>query len=161
MLVNVEGRVMRAAMGRSGIGTLKREGDGATPRGRMTPLAALTRGRVVTGYAALPVPHRGVRPADGWCDDAGSGRYNAYVRRPYAGSHEALLREDGLYDVVVATDDNQRPRVRRLGSAIFVHMARPAMTPTEGCLAFPRAAWQRAIVPLGPYLIGIEPRPRR
>lgn len=168
MIVNLEGRTVRAAMGRSGIVTLKREGDGATPRGRITPGAALAQFSCALGGGrlALPLACRQVRAADGWCDDPASARYNAYVRRPNAASHEALRREDGLYDVVVVTDHNQRPRIRRRGSAIFFHVARPTpptkdMSPTEGCLAFPKAAWQRAMVPLGPYLIDIDPRPRR
>ena len=161
VIVSHEGRVLRAAMGRSGIAALKREGDGATPRGRVTPLAALTRRPV-----PLPLPQRPARAQDGWCDAPASGRYNAYVKCPFAASHESLLRADGLYDVVVVTDHNQRPRVAGGGSAIFFHVTRPGargadLRPTEGCLAFPQAAWQRAVVPLSTYLIGIDPRPCR
>jgi len=31
---------------------------------------------------------------------------------------------------------NDRPRIKGKGSAIFVHLARPGYTPTEGCIAF-------------------------
>ena len=69
-----------------------------------------------------------------------------------------MLRADELYDHLIVTDHNARPRIRRGGSAIFIHVARPAMTPTEGCIAFPLAAWQRGTVPVGPYLVGVDPR---
>lgn len=160
-IVSAGGRVFIVAIGRGGIASLKREGDGATPRGRFRPLAALTRGARVLPAGTLPLPWRAVRPTDGWCDDRRSGRYNCWMRLPAAPSHEHLAREDGLYDMVVVTDHNQRPRVAGLGSAIFIHLARPGMTPTEGCLAFTRRTWQRQAVPLGPFLIGVEPRPCR
>ena len=70
-----------------------------------------------------------------------------------------MTRPDALYDVVVVTDHNQRPRVRGAGSAIFVHVAQPALAPTAGCLAFRAADWRRGIVPVGTYLIGTEGRP--
>ncbi|WP_420393777.1 L,D-transpeptidase catalytic domain protein [Acuticoccus sp.] len=138
--------------------TVKREGDGGTPRARIAPLAVLVRG-------ALPrrptLCWRTVTSRDGWCDDATRASYNAHVRLPATGSHERLARDDALYDVIVITDHNRRPRVRGLGSAIFLHVAHPKLTPTAGCLAFSAAAWRRAAVPLGDYLVGIDPRPTR
>ena len=75
-------------------------------------------------------------------------------------SHETLRREDELYDHLIVTHHNSRPRVRGAGSDIFIHVARPAMTATEGCIAFPMAAWRRGVVPVGAYLIGVDPRPK-
>jgi L,D-peptidoglycan transpeptidase YkuD (ErfK/YbiS/YcfS/YnhG family) len=48
------------------------------------------------------------------------------------------MRADELYDVVVVLGYNDRPRVRGRGSAIFMHLARPGYTPTEGCIALSR-----------------------
>jgi L,D-peptidoglycan transpeptidase YkuD (ErfK/YbiS/YcfS/YnhG family) len=45
------------------------------------------------------------------------------------------MRADHLYDLVLVLGYNDRPRVRGKGSAIFVHLARPGYTPTEGCIA--------------------------
>jgi L,D-peptidoglycan transpeptidase YkuD (ErfK/YbiS/YcfS/YnhG family) len=73
-----------------------------------------------------------------------------------------MTREDGLYDVVVVMDHNQRPRVRGAGSAIFLHVARRAggrLQPTAGCLAFASDDWRRGRVPLGVFLVGVEGRP--
>lgn len=153
-IVSRAGRTWRAAIGRSGIATVKREGDGATPRGRIVPLLALTRRAV-----PLPVPARPARRRDGWCDAPASQLYNRAVRLPFGPSHESLVRDDALYDVVVVTDHNQRPRVQGAGSAIFIHVARDGLDPTAGCIAFPLAVWRRGVVPLGPYLVGTEGRP--
>lgn len=125
---------LRCALGRSGIGTPKREGDGRTPLGAMRLLSAYRRG----GRPGLPqwtLPTRRVRPDDGWCDEARHGAYNRPVRLPFPASAERMMRDDRLYDVVVVLDWNVRTRARGLGSAIFLHIARPGYRPTEGCVA--------------------------
>jgi L,D-peptidoglycan transpeptidase YkuD (ErfK/YbiS/YcfS/YnhG family) len=57
---------------------------------------------------------------------------------PSRRSAEGLKRDDHLYDLVLVLGYNDRPRVRGKGSAIFVHLARPGLTPTEGCIALTR-----------------------
>ncbi|MEM8663150.1 MAG: hypothetical protein AAGF49_03385 [Pseudomonadota bacterium] len=155
-LVSGGGRVLLAAIGEAGIASAKREGDRATPRLRLRPLAGLSRGRLRPG-----VPHRLARSDDGWCDDPRAQAYNRPVRLPFARSHEVLRRDDGLYDAVLFTDHNLRPRVLGHGSAIFIHVARPGLSGTMGCIAFPERVWRHGVVPLGDYLIGIDPRPKR
>jgi len=54
---------------------------------------------------------------------------------PHDGRHEELWRRDELYDVVAVLGWNDQPVVRRRGSAIFLHVARPDYAPTEGCVA--------------------------
>jgi L,D-peptidoglycan transpeptidase YkuD (ErfK/YbiS/YcfS/YnhG family) len=61
--------------------------------------------------------------------------YNRPVRLPFAASHETLLRNDRLYDAALVLDWNISRRVRGLGSAIFLHVARDDYRPTEGCVA--------------------------
>jgi len=153
VLVSCAGRVLVATMGAAGIRTIKREGDRATPRARLTPLVCLSR-----RPQPSPLAWRLTRADDGWCDDPASGRYNAPVRRPFPMSHERLVRTDAIYDNIIITDHNQRPRIRGAGSAIFIHVAREGMTPTLGCIAFRAADWRHGIVPTGPYLIGVHPR---
>jgi L,D-peptidoglycan transpeptidase YkuD (ErfK/YbiS/YcfS/YnhG family) len=83
------------------------------------------------------LPVRALRPDDGWCDAPSDRNYNRAVRLPYPASAERMWREDQLYDLVVVLDHNTRPRVRGAGSAIFMHVARPGLMPTEGCVALP------------------------
>jgi L,D-peptidoglycan transpeptidase YkuD (ErfK/YbiS/YcfS/YnhG family) len=130
------GRTLRCALGRGGIRTDKREGDGATPAGRWRLVRALWRpDRGAAPETALPVAPVG--RDDGWCDDPASADYNRPVRLPHPASCERMWRDDGLYDLVVVTDHNASPPVAGAGSAIFVHVARPDWGPTEGCVAFP------------------------
>jgi L,D-peptidoglycan transpeptidase YkuD (ErfK/YbiS/YcfS/YnhG family) len=72
------------------------------------------------------------------------------VRHPYRASAERLWRDDGLYDLLVVIDHNERPRKRGCGSAIFMHVARPGFLPTEGCIALRRADLLRLVSLLKP-----------
>ena len=137
------------ALGRAGCRVRKREGDGATPIGHWRLRAVLYRpDRVQRPRTHLPV--RAIRPCDGWCDAPADRNYNRPVRHPYPASAERLWRADGLYDIVVVLDCNDRPRVRGRGSAIFMHVAKPGYAPTEGCIALARAHLLRLLERLGP-----------
>jgi L,D-peptidoglycan transpeptidase YkuD (ErfK/YbiS/YcfS/YnhG family) len=131
------------ALGRSGIRALKREGDGATPRGRFYLRYVLYRPDAKRPRAALAL--RSIRRDDGWCDDPSDRNYNRLVRLPYAARAESLWRPDGLYDVVVVLGHNDVPRVRNRGSAIFLHIARGDFEPTEGCVALRERDLRRLI----------------
>jgi L,D-peptidoglycan transpeptidase YkuD (ErfK/YbiS/YcfS/YnhG family) len=133
-LISVGGVVFRCALGRGGISSNKREGDGATPLGAM---------RIISGYfRADHVAARRTRlemtPIAsnlGWCEVPDDRNYNRPVRMPYRASHETMRRADRLYDVCLVLDWNIVPRRRGRGSAIFLHLARPGFTPTQGCVA--------------------------
>jgi hypothetical protein len=56
-----------------------------------------------------------------------------------------MWRADGLYDLVVVMGYNDRPRVKGRGSAVFMHVARPGMLPTEGCVALARPHLERLL----------------
>ena len=124
----------RCALGRSGIRADKTEGDGATPPGCLPVRAVLYRSdRLDPPITGLP--SRALREDDGWCDDPRDVAYNRPVTRPYAARHEALWRDDGLYDIVTILGWNDDPVVPGAGSAIFLHLAKPDYAPTEGCVA--------------------------
>jgi len=126
--------VLPCALGRSGGTAKKREGDGATPLGRLALRLIFHRpGRL--SRAGIVAPTRVLRRADIWCDDPRSALYNCLLRGPARLSHEELWREDGLYDVVGVLDYNLRPAVRGRGSAIFFHLARADLAATAGCVA--------------------------
>jgi L,D-peptidoglycan transpeptidase YkuD (ErfK/YbiS/YcfS/YnhG family) len=125
------------ALGRTGRRTGKREGDGATPTGEFALRSAHYRpDRVPRPQTSLSV--KPLRPRDGWCDAAEDRNYNRPIRHPYPASAEEMWRADGLYDLVVVMGYNDRPRVKGRGSAVFMHVARPGMRPTEGCVALAR-----------------------
>lgn len=125
------------ALGRSGISARKREGDGATPRGRYHIIRAYYRPDKFLRLCCT-LPQHPIRPHDGWCDAPDDPNYNRKIRLPYAASAERLWRPDGLYDAVLVIDHNSSPRARGRGSAIFLHVARANYGPTEGCVALAR-----------------------
>ena len=127
-----------AAIGRGSVRPLKREGDGGTPLGRFPIRLVLYRADRVS-RPHVPLPVRAIRADDGWCDDPGDRNYNRLIRLPMLRSAESLMRDDALYDYVLVLGYNDRPRIKGRGSAIFVHLARPGYTPTEGCIAFSKS----------------------
>ncbi len=127
-------RRVRCAIGRGGVTADKREGDGATPVGRL-PLRRLyyRADRLPEPLTALPSAALG--RDHGWCDDPTDPDYNRLVRRPPAGGQENLWRDDGAYDLIVVLGYNDDPPLAGHGSAIFLHVARPDYAATEGCVA--------------------------
>ncbi|WP_414695157.1 L,D-transpeptidase family protein [Phenylobacterium sp.] len=135
----LDGRSVRCALGKGGVRPAadKREGDGAAPAGTWPIRELLYRpDRGAAPTTALPA--RPLAPDDGWCDAPDDPAYNRPVKTPYAASHEAMWREDGLYDLVVVLGYNDDPPVAGRGSAIFLHLARTGYLPTEGCVAVSR-----------------------
>lgn len=130
-------RHFRCALGRGGARAEKHEGDGATPVGRWPLRSIMYRpDRIAAPRSGLPT--RPISPHDGWCDDPHHVAYNTLVTKPFAASHEDLWREDHVYDVIVELGYNDSPPRAGLGSAIFMHVARPGYTATEGCIALAR-----------------------
>ena len=130
------GRETRCSVGRSGIVAAedKREGDGFSPAGTWPMRRVFYRpDRLEPPKTLLPLI--ALTPEDGWCDAPDDPLYNRWVKLPYAASHENLWLEDHVYDVIVELGYNDDPPVPPLGSAIFLHLARPDWGPTAGCVA--------------------------
>ena len=143
------------SLGRTGSRTLKWEGDGATPVGRWRLLRVHYRAdrviRPLTGHPVTPV-----RRHDGWCDAPCDRNYNRRVTHPYPASAEELWREDHLYDIIVVLDHNTRPRRRYGGSAVFIHLERPDLGPTAGCIALKERDLRQILrLATGPTLIQV------
>ncbi|MBU8537107.1 L,D-transpeptidase family protein [Falsiroseomonas tokyonensis] len=151
-----EGQVLRCALGKGGVvpAERKQEGDGATPAARLPLRRLLYRAdRMPPPPGAVPVEP--LSPEDGWCDDPADRAYNRPVRLPHAARHEALWRQDGVYDLIGILGWNDAPVQRGRGSAIFLHLARPDFSPTEGCIALALPDLRQV---LARGLLGIEVR---
>lgn len=129
------GRLIPCSIGRGGVSSAKREGDGATPAGVHRIVGLLFRPDRIARPAPWAEP---IGPQDLWCDDSGHPAYNHWVRSPFAASHERLRRADPLYDLVLVTDWNWPEARAGQGSAIFLHQWRRPRYPTAGCIAFAR-----------------------
>ncbi|PWE33630.1 hypothetical protein DDZ14_04720 [Maritimibacter sp. 55A14] len=148
------GRRLPCAIGRGGITSDKREGDGATPAGSHRITGLLYRpDRIARGL--LPGWAEPIGPQDGWSDDSADPDYNLWVRRPHRYGHERLARADPLYDIILTTDWNWPRAAAGRGSAIFLHTWRAPRHPTAGCVAFSRAdlLWLAARIGPGTRMI--------
>lgn len=130
------GRHLPCAIGRGGIATDKREGDGATPAGCHRIVGGAWRPDRLRPPPA-PIPMLPLRPGLVWSDDPRDPHYNHLATgRDHPFGHERMWRADPLYDLVLFTDWNWPDARAGLGSAIFIHRWRKPGHPTEGCVAF-------------------------
>lgn len=130
------------ALGRGGIKSTKREGDGGTPIGTFKVLEAYYRpDRINRPKTSLPLYP--INKTLGWCDAPNDRNYNKKIMLPYSQSHEELMRKDHLYDLMVVLDYNISQRKSGAGSAIFFHLAHPDYRPTEGCVAVHKSVMLR------------------
>lgn len=137
------------ALGRGGILANKREGDGGTPRGTFRLLRLWWRAdRALRPVTRLPA--RRIAAEDGWDEDPASRHYNQPVKLAPGTTADRLRRDDHLYDFIIETDQNTRPRITGRGSAVFIHIARPGLAPTAGCVAMPKPRLKKLLEKLGP-----------
>jgi L,D-peptidoglycan transpeptidase YkuD (ErfK/YbiS/YcfS/YnhG family) len=136
--------IFPVALGRGGIRANKREGDGATPRGTYR-LKRLWWRADRNPRPLTPLPLRQITAEDAWCEDPADRRYNQAIRVPPRAPGDRLRREDHLYDFIIEIDHNTRPRIARLGSAVFIHLARADLSPSAGCVTMSKA-WMLALL---------------
>lgn len=132
------------ALGRGGILANKREGDGATPRGIFRPLRLWWRADR-HAQPATRLPARRITAADAWCEEPAHRCYNRAIKMAAGQAGDRLRRDDHLYDFIIEIDHNTRPRVAGRGSAVFIHLARPGLASTAGCVAMPRDRLRRLL----------------
>ena len=93
---------------------------------------------------------RRIAADDAWNEDPESCHYNRPVKLAPGSTADRLRRDDHLYDLIIEIDQNTRPRVARRGSAVFVHVAKPGLAPTAGCVAMPKPRLKKLLEKLGP-----------
>jgi L,D-peptidoglycan transpeptidase YkuD (ErfK/YbiS/YcfS/YnhG family) len=148
-ILTAGGRAIAVILGRSGIRANKREGDGATPRGRFRLKRLWWRADRAPRPPTL-LPSRCIDATIAWCEDPADRRYNRPFHRSASDRGDGLWRDDHLYDFVIELDHNTRPRIAGRGSAVFVHVARPNRGPTAGCIALTGRDLPRLLARLGP-----------
>jgi len=150
-LTGPDGAAIACTIGRSGAcaADAKREGDGMTPLGAWPVRCVLFRPGRSMPPPGTTLPWRWIGDDDGWSDDPADPAYNRPVRHPYGFSAERLVRDDGLYDIIVVLGHNDAPPVPGAGSAIFLHCS-AGDKPTEGCLAIPAERLAVLVAQLAP-----------
>jgi L,D-peptidoglycan transpeptidase YkuD (ErfK/YbiS/YcfS/YnhG family) len=136
------------ALGRGGIMTNKREGDGGTPRGVFHPRRLWWRAdRHPRPRTFLPV--RAITSHDAWSENPADRHYNQSIRLHGDAPGDRLKRDDHLYDFIIEIDHNTRPRIAGRGSAVFLHLARDQFAPTAGCVGMTKSAMLQLLARIG------------
>jgi L,D-peptidoglycan transpeptidase YkuD (ErfK/YbiS/YcfS/YnhG family) len=135
-----------ARLGKNGLSSNRREGDGTTPTGLYRIGSTM--------YGNEPNPgvrfrYRRVRCGDWWDEDPRSPTYNTFqhvrcgTTPPFAGSSEGMWQQPRPYPFLAVIEYNMRPVVPGKGSGIFLHAQTGG--PTIGCISL-RKAELRAVL---------------
>jgi len=125
-----------ARLGRNGLSSNRREGDGTTPTG------TYRIGRTMYGSEANPgvrFAYRRLRCGDWWDEDPRSPTYNSFqhvrcgTKPPFGGGSEGMWRQPLPYPFLAVIEFNTRPVVPGRGSGIFLHAQTGG--PTIGCIS--------------------------
>ena len=124
----------KCALGKSGIGNKKIEGDNITPKGNFKIIKIYYRkDRLKKLSSKFTLTE--ITKDMGWCDDPKSKKYNQLIKLPTNYSHENLYRKNNIYDLILVLNYNMKPTIKNKGSAIFIHITKKNYQPTKGCIA--------------------------
>ena len=128
----------KCALGKSGIGNKKIEGDNITPKGNFKIIKIYYRkDRLKKLSSKFTLTE--ITKNMGWCDDPKSKKYNQLIKLPTKYSHEILYRRDNIYDLVLVLNYNMKPIIKNKGSAIFIHIANKNYKKTAGCIGLKKS----------------------
>jgi len=140
-----------ARVGRNGVSSNRREGDGTTPTGTFSISATM--------YGNAPNPgvryryHR-LRCGDWWSEDPNSPTYNTFQhvkcgkRPPFVTKTPGMWEQPTAYPYLAVIEFNMHPIVRGRGSGIFLHAQTGRAT--SGCVSLRRAELARVLTWLDP-----------
>ena len=124
----------KCALGKSGIGKKREEGDNITPKGVFNIIKIYYRkDRLKKLPSKFTLTE--IKKNMGWCDDPKSRKYNQPIKLPTKYNHENLYRKDNTYDLILVLNYNMKPTIKNKGSAIFIHVAKKNYKKTAGCIA--------------------------
>ena len=124
----------KCALGKSGIGNKKIEGDNITPKGNFRIIKIYYRkDRLKKPPSKFTLTE--ITKNIGWCDDPKSRKYNQPIKLPTKYNHENLYRKDNTYDLILVLNYNMKPTIKNKGSAIFIHITKKNYQSTKGCIA--------------------------
>jgi len=125
-----------ARLGKNGLSSNRREGDGTTPTG------TFRIGRTFYGNEANPgvrFSYRRLRCGDWWDEDPRSPTYNSFqhvacgTKPPFAGGSEGMWQQPRPYPHLAVIEYNTHHVVPGRGSGIFLHAQTGG--PTIGCIS--------------------------
>ena len=125
---------IKCAIGKRGITSKKKEGDGKTPKGIYLFKSLFYRKDRISKIKSV-LKKKIIKKNMGWCDDTDSQHYNKLIKFPFNYSAEKLWLKQNIYDLIVVINYNLKPVIKNKGSAIFLHIAKRNYDPTRGCIA--------------------------
>ena len=128
----------KCALGKSGVGYKKIEGDNITPKGNFKIIKIYYRKDRLKKLSSKFTLTQ-ITKNMGWCDDPKSKKYNQPIKLPTKYSHEILYRRDNIYDLILVLNYNIKPTIKNKGSAIFIHVAKKNYKKTAGCISLKKA----------------------
>jgi L,D-peptidoglycan transpeptidase YkuD (ErfK/YbiS/YcfS/YnhG family) len=135
-----------ARVGRNGVSSNRREGDGTTPTG------TYAIGATMYGNSANPgvrYRYRRLRCGDWWSEDPASPTYNTFQHvtcgkpPPFKIKTSGMWQQPVAYAHLAVIEFNMRPVVPGRGSGIFLHAQTGG--PTNGCISLRRDALVRVL----------------
>ena len=124
----------KCALGKSGIGKKREEGDNITPKGVFNVIKIYYRKDRLKKLPSKFILTE-IKKNMGWCDDPKSRKYNQPIKLPTKYNHENLYRKDNTYDLILVLNYNMKPTIKNKGSAIFIHITKKNYQSTKGCIA--------------------------
>jgi L,D-peptidoglycan transpeptidase YkuD (ErfK/YbiS/YcfS/YnhG family) len=125
-----------ARLGKNGLSSNRREGDGTTPTG------VFRIGSTIYGNEPNPgvkLRYRKLRCGDWWDEDSSSPTYNSFqhvrcgVDPPFREGSEGMWQQPKAYPFLAVVEYNTHPVVPGRGSGIFLHAQTGG--PTVGCVS--------------------------
>jgi L,D-peptidoglycan transpeptidase YkuD (ErfK/YbiS/YcfS/YnhG family) len=144
-----------ARLGKNGLSSNRREGDGTTPTGTYRIGSRMYGNEPNPGVS---FPYRRLRCGDWWDEDPRSPTYNSFqhvrcgTKPPFAGGSEGMWQQPRPYPYLAVVEYNMRPVVAGKGSGIFLHAQTGG--PTIGCISLRKAELRTVLRWLRP---GAEP----
>jgi L,D-peptidoglycan transpeptidase YkuD (ErfK/YbiS/YcfS/YnhG family) len=129
-----------ARVGRNGLSSNRREGDGTTPTGTFRISSTMYGNAANPGVAFR---YRRLRCGDWWDEDPRSATYNTFqhvacgTRPPFRLASEGMWQNPKAYPYLAVVEFNMRPTVPGRGSGIFLHAQ--TGNATNGCVSLRRA----------------------
>ena len=128
----------KCALGKTGVGEKKIEGDNVTPKGTYKIIKIYYRKdrikKISSKFKLIKIEKNMA-----WCNDPSSQKYNQLIKLPSKYTYEKLFRNDNVYDLILVLNYNINPIIKNKGSAIFIHIAKKKYKKTAGCISLKKS----------------------
>ena len=129
----VDDFTFKCSIGKNGLSSRKKEGDGTTPKGTFSLGKVYYRADKVK-KPVTQIPKKIIKKNMIWCDNPKDKFYNKETIKNENSKYEKLFRKSDSYDYLVVINYNTRKIISTKGSAIFIHLTKNYKK-TAGCIA--------------------------